>query len=142
MRSNKIFTLALNTYWINIASYLLLVTYHEMVIKGYNNIASYINYIIGNKNDDNPLANIWILYMGILIIGYFLFSFCPSKIIINKASHIKALMIRKLCKEKTAISEMQSLQNMPISYNENYNNRFISSIVTVLSVFVSILQLR
>ena len=94
---NKIFSLALNTYWINIASYLVLVTYHGMVIYGYPNI---ILYITERKDDDKSLASIWVLYIGILIIGYFLFSFCPSKIIINKASHVKALMIRKLCKKR------------------------------------------
>ena len=139
LKSNKIFSLALNTYWINIASYLVLVTYHGMLIKGYPNI---ISYIIENKADDKSLASIWILYIGILIIGYFLFSFCPSKIIINKTSHVKALMIRKLCKEKAAISEIHSLQNVTISYNENYNHRFISSIVTILPIFISIMQLR
>lgn len=142
----NIFTNINFTYWTIISLYMILIFFHTAVYSGY-----FINHNIDLiANIGQNFSYIWVIFLVVILIGYFIIFYFPNKILYNYVLKIKLQTISKISNRINIYNNSDfeiALKKIEFTYNSPaaFKNFFLSKVITVLSTAVtmaiSILQL-
>lgn len=142
----NIFTNINFTYWTIISLYMILIFFHTYVYSGY-----FINHNIDLvANIGQNFSYIWIIFVIVILIGYFIIFYFPNKILYNYVLKIKLQTISKISNSiniysnsnfENAFNKIEFIYNSPVAFKNFFLSKVITVLSTAVTMAISILQL-
>lgn len=142
----NIFTNINFTYWTIISLYMILIFFHTAVYSGYfinNNID-----LVANISQN--FSYIWVIFVVVILIGYFIIFYFPNKILYNYVLKVKLQTISKINNNiniyrnsnyENTLKEIEFIYNSPAAFKNFFLSKVITFVSTAVTMAISILQL-